>query len=120
MQNSPSPMRRSLTRDERLRARRDLRRVFVSRRQVSCPGVKIKFVKNELGRDRFAVSVSRSFGNAVVRNRAKRIVREIYRNMKHELRDGFDLVIILYPGAATYSERKGQLHSLFRKAGLIR
>lgn len=38
--------------------------------------------------------------------------------MKHELRDGYDIAVILYPGAATYSERKEQLLSLFRKAGL--
>ena len=53
-----------------------------------------------------------------MRNRAKRIVREIYRNMKHELRGGYDIAVILYPGAVTYSERKEQLLSLFRKAGL--
>lgn len=113
-------MRRSLTRDERLRGRQEIRRAFASRRQVSCPGVKIKFVKNERERNRFAVSAARGFRNAVERNRAKRIVKEIYRNMKHELRDGFDIVVILYPGAATFSKRKEQLLSLFRKAGLFR
>ena len=113
-------MRRSLTRIDRLRGRKELKRAFGSRRQVSCPGVKIKFVKNELGRNRIAVSASRGFPNAVVRNRAKRIAKELYRNMKHELRDGYDIVVIVYPGAATYSERNEQLLSLFRKAGLNR
>jgi len=112
-------MRKSLTRAERLRGRVAVKRVFGSRRQVGCLGVKIKFVENELERNRFTVSVSRRFGNAVIRNRAKRIVRDIYRNMKHELRDGYDIVVVLYPGTVAYSERKQQLLSLFRKAGLI-
>jgi ribonuclease P protein component len=111
-------MRKSLTRKERLKTGDALRRAFASRRQVSCAGAKIRFVENDAGLNRIAISITRKYGNAVERNRAKRTVREIYRNMKHELRPGFDIAIILYPGQVDYSQRKQQLDVLFRKAGL--
>ena len=49
---------------------------------------------NELGRKRLGIIASKKIGNAVARNRAKRIFREIFRQIKHRIEPALDIVII--------------------------
>lgn len=49
---------------------------------------------------RLGVTASRRVGNAVVRNRIKRLVREFFRKFSPTLSDYYDFSIIAKPGAA--------------------
>ncbi len=46
------------------------------------------------------MAVSRKVGNAVVRNRVKRAIREWFRTSRDELAQNVDIVVIARPGAA--------------------
>lgn len=112
-------MRRSLTKQERLKGRSDLKRIFTSPKHVSHAGIKLKFYPNGLQRNRIAVSLSRKFGTAVVRNRAKRVAREAYRLLKPSLKTGYDLAFVLYPGDNDFTSCKERFEILFRKVGML-
>jgi len=77
-------------------------------------------LKNDLDRNRICFSLSRNFGSAVERNRAKRLGREAYRNLRPLLRQGHDLILLVYPGDSGFRERAGQLEHLCARAGLLK
>ncbi len=54
---------------------------------------------NDLPHSRLGLSVSRKVGNAVVRNRWKRLIREAFRLSGARVATGIDLVAIPRPGA---------------------
>lgn len=112
-------MKRSLTKAEILRKPDDIRRVFAKGRRVRLPGAQLRFLENELGQNRILFATTKAFGNAVRRNRARRLAREAYRRLKPELAQGYDVAYLVYPDGNTLRERLSQLWELFRRAGLI-
>jgi ribonuclease P protein component len=54
-------------------------------------------------RQRLGVTVSRRVGNAVIRNRVKRRIREWFRAARHGLTPGIDVVVIARKGASELS-----------------
>lgn len=113
-------MRRSLSRTERLLSKTDFARVFYNPDYKSaCTGAKLVARQNGLEIRRFAVTLVRKYGNAVSRNYARRILKEIYRNTKQNLPGGIDLIVVLYPGDFSYHERERQFMKLIRRADFV-
>lgn len=112
-------MRRSLSRTERLKRKSDFARVFSSPDHRSvCRGARLIARRSSLPFSRFAPTLVRNFGNSVERNHARRVLKEIYRNSKMDLPQGYDIVIVLYPGAFSFAERENQFSQLIRRARL--
>jgi ribonuclease P protein component len=72
---------------------------------------------NDLSHPRLGLSVSRKVGNAVVRNRWKRCIREAFRLSREQLPVGVDLVVIPRPDAVPETaELQESLVRLARRA----
>ena len=80
-----------------LRAPRDFDAVFAARVKESRGPITILARPNDLSHARVAIQTSRRVGNAVRRNRIRRLLREAFRLMQHDLPVGYDWVINVRP-----------------------
>ena len=78
----------------RIKRRRDISRLFDRGRRVSDDLVTLLVLPNELGCARTGVVVGARHGNAVRRNRIKRLCREAFRPIRRELPAGRDYLIL--------------------------
>ncbi len=79
----------------------------------------VRSLPNELSLSRYGFSVSRRVGNAVVRNRVRRRLREIMRAAS--LKPGWDIVLLARPAAATidYATLRKSVVRLLSQAQLL-
>jgi ribonuclease P protein component len=71
---------------------------------------------------RLGVISAGKIGNAVVRNRARRLLRECFRLHQNELRSQVDLVLVARPSIAgkSFGEVEKDFLTTLRKAGLLK
>ncbi len=88
--------------EDRLRKTAEFQRVYADRKSVADNVLIVYGSPNGLGRMRLGLSVSRKVGNAVIRNRWKRLIREAFRLfiLPAEIIVGLDLVVIPQKGIA--------------------
>ncbi|MDR2730356.1 MAG: ribonuclease P protein component [Treponema sp.] len=84
-------------REEHLKGRNEIREVFKSGRVLYCRGAKLYILKNNLSYNRICFTFSRGFGNAVSRNRSRRLSREAFRLLRPRLSTGNDLIFLVFP-----------------------
>src|SRR5687768_16277051 len=77
----------------RLRRQADFDRVHQRNAYAADDVLVIRASGNDLGHSRLGVSISRKVGNAVLRNKWKRLVREAFRLERSELPGSLDLVV---------------------------
>lgn len=101
-----------------LKKNHEFRRLYSKGASAAGSGLVIYCRKNKLGRNRLGVTVSTKLGHAVVRNRARRRLRETFRLNAHLLRQGYDIVLVARHRAAGMPWRELNV-SFLRLAGKL-
>ena len=86
--------RLSFRKHQHLRNAADFDRVYALRCVVRGTHLTVFAAPNQESVVRVGLSVSKKHGNAVCRNRIKRLLREAFRLCQHELPGGLDLVLV--------------------------
>lgn len=106
----------------RLTRSTDFQRVRRQGRSYAHPLLVLIALPKPEGEVRFGVSAGRRIGNAVQRNRAKRLIRAALLPYLDEVQPGWDVVILARAPlvGAGYAETHQALRSLLNRAGLLK
>jgi len=99
----------------------DFRRAYKRGKSYVSPLVVLYVVRNRLGFTQVGITTSKKIGNAVTRSRARRVIREAYRGLAHQVKPGYDLVFVSRgrtPSAKSTQVRRHMEKQLFT-AGLL-
>ena len=108
-----------MRKEQRLRKAKDFEAVRQEGRSWADRLLVLAIRRNGLGVTRFGFTIGKRVGNAVVRNRIKRRLRESSRLT--EVQEGWDVVFIARRGAASadYQLLNNSARELFRRAKLL-
>jgi len=93
------PTRLRFGRSQRLTHAREFAAAYGAKCSINRGPLRIHAVLNDSEKDttRLGLSIGKRIGNAVTRNRLKRLLREAFRLRQRDLPAGLDLVIVAHP-----------------------
>ncbi|MBM7606730.1 ribonuclease P protein component [Metabacillus litoralis] len=111
-----------MRRKYRIKKNKDFQKVFKKGKSIANRQF-VLYIYSEREEKEFRVglSVSKKIGNAVTRNKVKRLIRQVFLEEKDKLVHGKEFIIIARKPAAqmNYHEVKSSLNHLFRKAKIF-
>jgi ribonuclease P protein component len=87
----------ALPKSRHLRLPAQFQAVYEAKTRESRGPLTVYGLPNTLGHPRLGMSVSRKVGTAVRRNRIRRLIRESFRLLQHDLPRGYDWVVVVRP-----------------------
>lgn len=99
--------------------------LFLYKKGQTCVGkaVAVYYKKNNRPYNRLGITASKKIGNAVKRNRAKRVIRAAYSDVELTLPIGFDIVIVARAaatGVKSYNIKKFLRDRLLPELGKVK
>ena len=83
-----------MKKENKLKLNKDFRRLYARGKSSVYGSVVVYAMKNKKGITRAGLTVGKGVGNAVKRNRAKRLMRVAFDNAFPHLQSGYDLIIV--------------------------
>ena len=107
---------------EVLRRDRDFSSIYKKGKSVGDKFVVVFSKKNNLPYNRTAFLASKKVGNAVARNRARRLMKESYRSLCDQLVPGYDLIFIARNtiNNSKCADVKKSIEAAAKRAGLLK
>ncbi|MCD7773070.1 MAG: ribonuclease P protein component [Ruminococcus sp.] len=81
-----------------IKSNKEFSRVYKKGRYCTNEFICVYYLRNNTPYNKLGITVSKKLGNAVERNRAKRIIRAAYRESERSLPLGYDLVAVARAG----------------------
>ena len=113
----PDRRAQAFTSDRHVRHRPEFQRVYEQGERVRARLMTVMVLANDRPVSRLGIAATRKLGGAVERNRAKRLVREVFR--KANVPAGLDIVVIPRPEMldAEYRVIQAEFGYVLRRAG---
>ncbi|MDD6485192.1 MAG: ribonuclease P protein component [Clostridiales bacterium] len=89
-----------------LKLNKDFRRLYRRGKSFAGGYVVVYAAKNKTAQNRLGLTVSKSVGKAVMRNRTKRLIRESYAHLEDGLVQGMDFIIVARNRAAGKAQQQ--------------
>ena len=104
-----------------LRKQRDFSKVYNKGKSKGSRFVVVLCRKNGLDHTRTGFVASKKVGNSVMRNRARRLMKEAYRSLSKEIAGGYDIVFVARAGISEHkeSEVESSMRHALKGCGLI-
>jgi ribonuclease P protein component len=104
-----------------LRKKEDFKDLYKKGKSVAGKFVVVFYKKNNLLFSRKAFLASKKVGNSVQRNRARRLLRESYRQLEADIPGGWDFIFIARSTIldSKCADVKKSIEAALKKAGII-
>ncbi|NLO48551.1 MAG: ribonuclease P protein component [Clostridiales bacterium] len=105
-----------------LKKNHEFKRVYTRGKSVASSHVVLYCLKNGYNANRLGITVGSKVGNAVIRNRVRRRLKEIYRISEDMFSKGWDLVLVsrVRAGEADFKEIRSDFLQVAAKLGLVK
>lgn len=73
---------------------KDFRRIYARGKSFVAPILVTYVLKNRCNHVRVGITTSKKIGNAVKRNRSRRVIRAAFREIAPNIKDGYDIIFV--------------------------
>lgn len=107
---------------EILRRNEDFSAVYKKGKSTGSRFIVLFYKKNDLNYNRIAFLASKKVGNSVIRNRARRLMKESYRHIFKEFSAGYDVIFIARKTIidSKYADVKKSIEIAAKRAKILR
>ncbi|SIS54551.1 ribonuclease P protein component [Salimicrobium flavidum] len=106
----------------RIKKNKEFQNVFKNGKSFANRQLVLYYLKKDQPHFRIGLSVSKRIGNAVMRNKVKRYLREAFHELEDELHQDYDFVIIARKpvNAMEYHDVKKSLQHVCKRSGVLK
>lgn len=106
----------------RLRKNMEFKKVYSGGKNYWNRNLILYIRKNKLSESRYGITITKKIGNAVVRNKIRRRMKEIYRLNIYRIKDGYDLIFIPKKNVVelSYKELESAIIHILKISGMLK